>query len=212
MMTTQERLKRGTVREDGMVFWCYKGEKEYWVSPGQVETLRKATVLSSRKYFEANPEKSRESWRASELKHREKRRIKYAGKWAEYRARPDVKIAMAAWRRNRRQTNPAFKIATVLRTRMYGVLAGLRKSAPTVKLLGCSLEDFKKYLEARFLPGMSWENHGAKGWHVDHVIPCAAFDLTDPEQQKICFHHTNLQPLWARDNLRKSASLPGWLS
>jgi DNA/RNA endonuclease G (NUC1) len=51
---------------------------------------------------------------------------------------------------------------------------------------------------------MNWENYGKNGWHIDHIIPCASFDLTDPKQQKNCFHYTNLQPLWAADNIRKS--------
>ena len=54
---------------------------------------------------------------------------------------------------------------------------------------------------------MTWQNYG-DGWHIDHIHPCAAFDLTDPEQQKACFHWSNLQPLWAIDNFRKSSFLP----
>jgi HNH endonuclease. len=52
---------------------------------------------------------------------------------------------------------------------------------------------------------MSWDNYGRDGWHIDHIRPCASFDLTDPEQQRQCFHYTNLQPLWAADNIRKGA-------
>ena len=51
---------------------------------------------------------------------------------------------------------------------------------------------------------MTWENHGIGGWHVDHIRPCADFNLLDPEQQRQCFHFTNLQPLWAWQNLQKS--------
>ena len=51
---------------------------------------------------------------------------------------------------------------------------------------------------------MTWENHGQYGWHVDHIKPCALFDLTKIEEQKKCFHYTNLQPLWWRDNIKKS--------
>ena len=61
------------------------------------------------------------------------------------------------------------------------------------------------HLESLFVPGMTWDNQGE--WHIDHVIPCAAFDLTDPAQQSECFHYTNLQPLWAVDNLKKAARL-----
>ena len=72
-------------------------------------------------------------------------------------------------------------------------------------MIGCTIERLRNHLEAQFTDGMSWENYGKNGWHVDHIRPCASFDLTDPEQQRQCFHYTNLQPLWATDNMRKSA-------
>ena len=65
------------------------------------------------------------------------------------------------------------------------------------------------HLEKQFQPGMSWDNHGYDGWHVDHIRPCASFDLTDEEQVRKCFHYTNLQPLWAKDNLRKGSEWNG---
>lgn len=78
------------------------------------------------------------------------------------------------------------------------------KHSKTSGLIGCSYFDLRSHLEAQFLPGMTWKNHGRHGWHIDHIRPCASFDLTDPEQQKQCFHYSNLQPLWAADNIRKS--------
>lgn len=72
-----------------------------------------------------------------------------------------------------------------------------------IKLIGCSIEDFWIYLESKFEPGMTRENYG-KVWHIDHIMPCAIFDLTKPEHQKRCFHFSNLQPLFAEDNRRKS--------
>lgn len=80
--------------------------------------------------------------------------------------------------------------------------SGSRKHKSTFSLLGCDSEFAKKWIESKFLPGMSWDNWG-KLWHVDHIIPCASFDLSDTEQQKACFHYTNLQPLWWRDNIKK---------
>ena len=67
-------------------------------------------------------------------------------------------------------------------------------------MIGCSILELKQYLELKFKKGMTWDNYSFYGWHVDHIKPCASFDLTDIEQQKECFHYTNLQPLWCNDN------------
>jgi hypothetical protein len=101
------------------------------------------------------------------------------------------------------------RILGALRNRLCDAVKGRNKSAKTQELLGCSVEYLKRYLEGRFLPGMSWDNwgHVGKVWHIDHIRPCASFDLTDPEQQRACFHYTNLQPLWAVDNIRKGAKV-----
>ena len=85
-------------------------------------------------------------------------------------------------------------------------LKGNIKSAKTLTLLGCSIPEFMKHLESQFQPGMTWENYGLFGWHRDHIRPCASFDLSQPEEQAKCFHYTNFQPLWAKDNLAKSDS------
>lgn len=74
----------------------------------------------------------------------------------------------------------------------------------TVDLLGCSIPELKQHLEKQFQEGMTWDNYGVKGWHIDHIIPCDSFDFTKEEDQRKCFHYTNLQPLWAIDNIRKS--------
>ena len=79
-----------------------------------------------------------------------------------------------------------------------------QKVNSTIDLLGCSVEELRIHLEAQFVEGMNWENYGLYGWHIDHIRPCSSFDLTDAEQQRICFHYTNMQPLWAKDNLKKS--------
>ena len=69
--------------------------------------------------------------------------------------------------------------------------------------LGCTLEELKKHLESQFQEGMSWNNWAVDGWHIDHIKPLAKFNLIDPEEQKKACHYTNLQPLWAKDNLSK---------
>lgn len=79
-----------------------------------------------------------------------------------------------------------------------------RNKAKTFDLVSLSVEDLVAYLESKFQDGMTWENYGSD-WHIDHIRPCASFDLTDPSQLAECFHYTNLQPLWAYDNLSKGA-------
>ncbi len=70
-------------------------------------------------------------------------------------------------------------------------------------MLGCSFPEFVKHIEDQFTEGMTWQNHGLKGWHIDHIKQICEFDLSDPEQQKACFHHKNMQPLWWYNNLAK---------
>ena len=84
-------------------------------------------------------------------------------------------------------------------------LAGVRKTRRTFELIGCSPQQLKEHLEKLFLPGMSWDKRSEI--HVDHIIPIASFDLSNLEQQKKCFHYTNLQPLWAVDNIKKGAKI-----
>jgi hypothetical protein len=71
------------------------------------------------------------------------------------------------------------------------------------ELTGCSVDFLRQHLEAQWKPGMTWENYGIYGWHIDHKRPCASFDLTNPTKRAECFHFSNLQPLWAEDNLSK---------
>lgn len=98
--------------------------------------------------------------------------------------------------RLRRQTDINFLLKCRLRSRISNALKGNHKSARTEILLGCSTPQFKVYIENQFKPGMAWKNYGAI-WHLDHIIPCASFDMSKPEDQRKCFHHTNYQPLWA---------------
>ena len=78
------------------------------------------------------------------------------------------------------------------------------KNNTMVKLLGCSFDELKDWLERQFREGMSWENYGRKGWHIDHIVPCCHFDLTKIEEQKQCFNYKNLRPLWTNENLKKA--------
>jgi hypothetical protein len=101
----------------------------------------------------------------------------------------------------RRDEDPKYRAMMALHCRLY--MAVKVKTGKTLELTGCSKEELIRHLESKFTDGMTWDNYGE--WHIDHIRPCASFDLTDPEEQKRCFHWTNLQPLWAQDNIRKGA-------
>jgi hypothetical protein len=105
--------------------------------------------------------------------------------------------------RKRRTFDIQYKIKKNLRRRVNQVITIGCKHKNTIELLGCSLSQFLTYIENKFKHGMNWSNYGKNGWHIDHIIPCSSFDLTDNEQQKKCFHYTNLQPLWEKENLSK---------
>ena len=121
-----------------------------------------------------------------------------------------INIYKKNYHKNKKQTDPKYKIMYTLRDRILSALKNNKKgmaskSKKTKKLLGCTVEELWLHLESKFKPGMTRENHGQ--WHIDHVIPCVAFDLTKPEEQAKCFHYTNLQPLWAVDNLKKGGKI-----
>ena len=103
----------------------------------------------------------------------------------------------------RRDEDAQYRVKMALHIRLYQAVKHQKgvKSSKTLELLGCTVEDLRVFLEAEFVDGMTWENYGE--WHIDHIRPCASFNLEDQEDQKICFHWTNLQPLWAKDNLKK---------
>ena len=77
------------------------------------------------------------------------------------------------------------------------------KRKSSLMILGCTFAEFQEHIQKQFKSDMAWNNYGK--WHIDHIRPCASFDLLDPEEQKKCFHYTNLQPLWAEENMKKHA-------
>lgn len=138
----------------------------------------------------------------------ENNREKYLMYCQKYQQIPEVKTRRKILSRTRdnkrRKIDIKFRIKKNLRSRLWHALKGKTKSQNTMKLLGCDIDFLKKYLENKFLPGMSWKNYSYRGWHVDHIMPCDLFDLSKPKEQKRCFHYTNLQPLWAKDNISKN--------
>ena len=156
-----------------------------------------------KKYREANKDKERE--RQKKYREANKDKIRERDK-KRYEANKDkIRERQRERQRERSNTDPLFRLVNNLRRRVQHALKGESKSARTLELLGCSPDEFRAHLEAQFTEGMSWDNYGKNGWHIDHIRPCATFDLSDPEQQKACFHFSNCQPMWESENVSKGS-------
>ncbi len=202
---------------------CTKCEKEKDIEEFSIRRETKCGRTShckacAKEKYELNKDKILEAQKKYIEKNKEKR-LKYR---KEYYSRPEIKIKKlkddSDYRKNNKEKVAKMKpdwyqnnkgdierkIKGNLRTRVGRTISKGYKSASTMELLGCSYECFIEYISNKFDENMCWENYGKFGWHIDHIKPCASFDLKDPEQQKLCFHYTNLQPLWWRDNIIKS--------
>ena len=167
------------------------------------------------KFYQENKERILEKRRVYHEEHgdriRQRARELYtperAAKRKAYKQRPDVKerqrVVFNEWRKENYQNNIQYKLAYRLRGRMRDAVKGNYKSGSAVDDLGCTIEEFKVYIENQFQEGMTWDNWTTDGWHIDHKKQLSNFDLTDREQFKEAAHYTNLQPLWWWENLEK---------
>ena len=101
--------------------------------------------------------------------------------------------------------DPDFKLIQNVRNRINRIIQNIAKAGHSIELLGCSIQEYRQYLESLFTEGMSWDNYGNKvnQWSIDHIQPCSSFDISKSDEQKACFHYTNTQPMWHIDNLIK---------
>lgn len=175
------------------------------------EKNKEKWLLYAKKFREENKEKYKQLYKNWYKKNKEKK-LKKTQEWREKNKEKYKQLSKNWYEKNKKhireknkeryKTDPNFKMRSNISRRILLALKGKSKSANTMTLLGVSdIEFLWNHLEKQFKPGMTRENHGL--WHVDHVIPCFSFDLTKPEEQAKCFHYTNLQPLWASENLSK---------
>lgn len=191
-----EMFSKDKHRKDGRCCYCKSCHKK---------TMDKWTQLNGKHikeyhilYYQNNKEKCRKY----QVENKE-RRSKYMRVW-----RQKNKKRLLEYKKHYHRTIEAKdinkRILHNLRSRMRQSLQENAKCNRTVELIGCSVSQLKEHLQSRFGPNMNWDNYGRKGWHIDHIVPCAKFDLSNPEEQKKCFHYTNLQPLWWLENCRKN--------
>lgn len=166
-----------------------KWKKTYSADPVKHERRKACNRASSARRVAANPDCVA--------------RRRAAGKKARQSFKTKRGLSRTAWYY---QNDEQFRLAHNCRARVRRMIIehGGMKTDSFEKLVGCSLEQLVSHIEQQFQTGMTWSNYSHSTWHVDHIRPCASFDLTDPAQQRECFHFSNLQPLWAADNMRKN--------
>lgn len=147
-------------------------------------------------------EKGREVVKKSGKKYREKNKEKYRLWQKEWRKSEKGKSLLA-----QRRSCPKNKLYRSVLGSIYGKLkrVGARKRKSLTDSLPYSLTDLKIHLESKFLPGMTWDNYGIEGWHIDHIVPHSNFeyDSLDHSDFLACWALENLQPMWAKDNISK---------
>lgn len=108
-------------------------------------------------------------------------------------------------RRKKYNSDPIFKLIALHRRRLARALKGKGKPTSSHLLLGCEIEIWKKHIENLWMTGMTWDNHGMYGWHIDHIKPLASFNFNNISEIYKAFHYSNTQPLWAKENLSKGS-------
>ncbi len=229
MINTQEwKWKRWDVRSDGKVFWKYQKTSrngEYWVDWDNAIKLQSSLRCSRIKYTKNNPHRRAEYQRSQKRveyiqkyqrlnKYKEYKRNhqktyqqteKYKANQKAYRLGFKYLSYQKYYRKHRISSDPMFAMTLRLRCRITQVIRnqGYHKKSKTREILGCSWNDLKNHLESKFVNGMTWDNRHL--WHIDHIIPLAS--ATSEEELIKLNHYTNLQPLWASDNMKKGSKL-----
>lgn len=170
----------------------------------KTKQYKEANKLKIKKQKKDWIDKNREKTRMYAIKSNQKHKDRVLAKSKTTQARRRA----AEYIKNRKKTDIDFHIKTALRVRIRSVCRakGVRKTTKHNELLGCSVTQFRQHLQSKFTDKMSWENYGSY-WEIDHIIPCASFNLLNEEDQKKCFNYKNTQPLTISENRRKSKKL-----
>lgn len=218
------KLKRGTIREDGKIFFSYTSKGgEWWVSEERyneyrlkaknickikkkiyADKYRKKNLeklrLSNKKYRRENKEKVR-NWKSNVYAFNAEKMKAYQRKWAKENPEK-IRDRVKKYSAKRKKVDHLYKLKCNIRNLILQSFKNqcYRKTSKICNILGCSFEEFKSHIESQFLPGMTWENRSE--WHIDHIMPVSMAKTYDEVVR--LNHYKNLRPLWAEENLRKS--------
>lgn len=217
-----EFFSKHSSRKDGLNYCCkecgkkrgkkYRENNKEKIAKQQKE-WRNNNKGYSKKYREENLEKCLQQEAESRKRRREQGYFKKYHKDNKEKRNAQIRehysqnkesilAQKKEYKREKYQTDPEYRLKVLLRNRFKRAIKNNFKSSSVMDLIGCTIQELRDYLKERFVDGMTWENYGE--WHIDHIKPCASFDLSDPKQQQECFHYSNLQPLWGIDNLKKA--------
>ena len=202
-----------------------KQDADFYTVPNsdRLRTICKQCICQqASEYDNSHKDKVKQTKAAYRANNRGKFRARYKGYYERnkdkinlqhkaYRATPEAKLKHKEankLRQRKYRANPMKKVINSCRRRIHHALTNqlTSKTTRTLELTGCTVAQLVAHLENQFTNGMTWDNYGLKGWHIDHIKPVSSFNLMDANEQKLCFHFTNLQPLWWFDNLKKSSS------
>lgn len=165
---------------------------------GLVARCKICVSENSSKCYRANPDiflKRNQKWRRANPDF-----------FKNYKRPESYRVNKNRWYREKYKKDFLFKTSVLMKRGIWGCLNGRTKRFSGIEYLGCSFEQLKTHLEKQFVDGMTWENHGE--WHIDHIKPLCSFDFSDERELFKAWHFSNLQPLWAKDNISKGGKFP----
>lgn len=179
---------------------------------GKAAYLRQYRIKNKDKldaYLRAYYANNRESLTAQNREYVLRNKEKTAAYQAWYRKENAERIRAVKnrYKRKKWRENVAYRLREIVSNATRRLVKyGWKKDGKTIRHLGCSAEELRAHIESRFKPGMTWDNHGVHGWHIDHIKPLVSFDLDNREEWGRAMHYTNLQPLWAKENIMKGTA------
>ena len=206
--TEQNRQARVFAKQVGtsttaVLYWMATGLSD--LTPAGLERFKMDRATGRAKRKEAARIKEIERGRMKWIQTTQSKRDEINARIRAYRATDEAKAKRRAYKKRAAELNPVIKVENALRARLVKFIRGKDMSGIR-NLLGCSWLQFRRHLESKFTKGITWENYGTH-WHIDHIIPCKAFDHSNPAQLRQCWHFSNLRPLSAKKNLAKGASI-----
>lgn len=172
---------------------CKICEKEYQ------KKYRNTHKKEQKQYYQNNKEKMIMNTKIYREYNKEKLKIK--AKEYQQNHKKERNIRTNKYQKNRKLNDPIYKLIHNRRTRRNKILKF--KYNPTIEDLGCTTQEWRNYIESKFDSNMNWDNYGSY-WHLDEIIPCYAWNMTNEIEQKACFHYLNSQPLEKIENISES--------